>query len=84
MAAWISVDDRLPELDDDNLMRRSKECLVSAEHGQHIAFIVHIGEGDARQGFEEDFAHWQIKGRDGYHLYQVTHWQELPPDPTPV
>lgn len=74
MNAWLSVDIGLPEIKDEPLVgldSQSREVLVLTKNKQ--IWIAYLYQWD-----EEYPAQWKIKGRDGYDLDNVTHWQELP------
>ena len=59
---WISIEDKLPEVD--------TEVLILMEVGGNIERGLHIGNGNFK-------ANWCSRvGTD--HTYKVTHWMPLP------
>lgn len=71
---WIACNDRLPDLNDD-LLPSSDYVLATDGKGQWVAYIV---------GFDDEPIRWKEKGRDGYSLENITHWQPLPSLPEPA
>lgn len=62
---WISVDDRLPELDEQNC----SIDVIFTEHGRVFFGYVCFSDGVFRNLVTDDYYH------------DVTHWQPLPEPP---
>lgn len=73
---WISVDDRLPDNDDEVLIYPTIDIGIDIIHGFY---------GALKRGEEKRFLYkyyipdWGLE----YYNHNVTHWMPLPPPPLP-
>ena len=81
---WISVKDRLPQLEYGFAMRRESECVLIASDGNvHVAHLCEKWCDRTQLIFEA--CDCDCRGhdmeQDEWELDQVTHWMELPKAP---
>lgn len=81
---WISVSDRLPELEYGFAMRRESECVLIASDGNvHVAHLCEKWCDRTQLIFQA--CDCDCRGhdmeQDEWGLDQVTHWMELPAPP---
>ena len=81
---WHSINSCLPDIDRsdsyfgyDQWIKRSRDVLLCMKNKRRLVGYLQVyNEGDG-----EFSKSWELAGRDGYRVDDVTHWQELPDPP---